>query len=94
MKVKLFRLWLWWLYAAVLLGLIAWVAPQQIEVVLYKLTLVALATVVAYMADRELFKRCPVQIRAVMPKDTFGAARLIARSLIFIGVVLGLTLGL
>ncbi len=45
-----------WLVAAVLLAaLVWWVAPQQLPVSLYKLSLVALAAVAGYWIDRSLF---------------------------------------
>jgi len=45
-----------WVVAAVLLTLLVWLmAPQQVPVTLYKLSLVALAGVVGYWVDRSLF---------------------------------------
>jgi hypothetical protein len=45
-----------WLIAAVLLGALVWcIAPQQLPVSLYKLSLVALAAVAGYWIDRSLF---------------------------------------
>ncbi|TAG44305.1 MAG: hypothetical protein EAZ30_17330 [Betaproteobacteria bacterium] len=45
-----------WLIAAVLLAVLVWcIAPQQLPVSLYKLSLVALAAVAGYWIDRSLF---------------------------------------
>ena len=45
-----------WLIAAVLLAALVWcIAPQQLPVSLYKLSLVALAAVAGYWIDRSLF---------------------------------------
>lgn len=45
-----------WLLAALLLIIsIALIAPQQLPVALYKLSLISLAAVVAYWLDRSLF---------------------------------------
>lgn len=45
-----------WLLAAVLLTIFVWqLAPQQLPVSLYKLSLIALAAVAGYWIDRSLF---------------------------------------
>lgn len=45
-----------WLIAALLLTLLVWfIAPQQVPVSLYKVSLVALAAVAGYWIDRSLF---------------------------------------
>lgn len=49
------RLSIWWLIAIVLLALIYHVAPQQLPVVLYKLSLLSLAGIAGYWLDRHLF---------------------------------------
>jgi len=62
MSLKSIPLWLraprntlWILAAAVLLYLIFKVAPQQLPVALYKVSLIALAMVMGYWVDRALF---------------------------------------
>lgn len=49
------RLSVWWLIAIVFLALIYHVAPQQLPVVLYKLSLLSLAGIAGYWLDRHLF---------------------------------------
>lgn len=45
-----------WLLAAIVLSFaVWWIAPQQLPVSLYKLSLVALAAVAGYWIDRSLF---------------------------------------
>lgn len=45
-----------WLLAAVILSALVWLlAPQQLPVSLYKLSLIALAAVAGYWVDRSLF---------------------------------------
>lgn len=45
----------WLLYALLLLGLVWFMAPQQLPVVVYKLTLLSLAAVGSYWIDRSMF---------------------------------------
>lgn len=49
------RLFGWLIATIILLGLIALMAPQQLPVSLYKLSLVTMAGVVGYWLDRSLF---------------------------------------
>jgi Putative 2/3 transmembrane domain holin len=49
------RMWDWGCVALVLMVLVAFLAPHQLPVSLYKLSLVALAAVVGYWVDRSLF---------------------------------------
>lgn len=84
----------WTLVTVALVLLIWYVAPQQLSVVAYKAALLTLAVVLSYHADRAIFKRVRDRLGPDMPRDAFAAARLISRALIFLGCVLGLTLGL
>lgn len=49
------RLWGWLLITLVLLACVWAIAPQQLPVSLYKLSLVTLAAVVGYWIDRSIF---------------------------------------
>ncbi|NWO05360.1 MAG: hypothetical protein HLX50_06575 [Alteromonadaceae bacterium] len=49
------RLFGWGIVALVLVLALAWLAPQQLPVVAYKLALVTIAVVLAYWLDRALF---------------------------------------
>jgi len=84
-------------WTLITIGLVAaiWVvSPKQLEVVAYKTLLLTLAVVLSYHADRAIFKRVRDRLGPDMPRDIFAAARLLSRALIFLGCVLGLTLGL
>jgi hypothetical protein len=89
---KLPRMWQWYLIAAVLVVVIWLVTPQQVPVVIYKLCMLVIAAVLAFCVDRSLFK---VLQHAVPSSDAiFSAARMIARALVFLAVVIGVTLGI
>jgi len=84
------RLFGWAIVALCLLASLAWLAPQQLPIVAYKLALVTLAVVLAYWLDRALF---PYQ----RPHTLTGWVAVMAscrRALVVLACVLGLTLGL
>ena len=84
-----------WIFITVLLLIgIYLIKPEQLPVVLHKLSLVTLSAPVAYFIDRSLYKRVRDRIDPDMPRDMFSSARLLTRSIIFMAVVLGVTLGL
>lgn len=77
----------WWplLGVALLLGAgVAVVAPANLTVLMYKVLLLVIATLAASLVDRLAF-------RTNARKDEANAN--VARALVFLGVVLGLTLG-
>ena len=98
-----------WLVAAVLLLLIiALVSPQQLPVVVYKLSLISLASVLGYWLDRSLFPKARpgqylkhderLMAEGRWPVQTglhlvFSAA-LIRRALIVAAVCLAVAMGL
>lgn len=89
-KVRLFD---WWIYAAaalVVVGIFAW---DQLQVLAWKVALTSAGVVLAYAADRALFFRT-IRINAEMPTDLFGAARLLARAIVVLAVMVGVTAGL
>lgn len=88
------RMWDWMLATIAAAGMVAGISPQQIQVVAYKVALITLALVLAYWADRSLFRRADERIDGVMPRDILSAARLLSRALIVLAVVLGVTLGI
>lgn len=93
-REKIPRMTDWTIVTVFLVGVIWWVSPQQLPVVAYKTAQLTLAIVISYHADRAIFARVRDRLGPDMPRDSFAAARLIARALIFLGCVLGLTLGL
>lgn len=54
-KVRERRLLTWLISAVILFAVIAVLAPQQLPIVVYKLSLVLLAAVIGYHLDRALF---------------------------------------
>ena len=85
-----------WMLAAILLSALVFeVSPQQMKVVAYKLDLVMLAAFVSYWLDRSIFgETAQPRLTKYDARDTYGAARILCRALIYLGTVLGLTLGL
>ena len=91
---KLPRMWDWILLTVALFVLVWYVAPQQLQIVLYKTLLVSLAAVLTFWIDRSLFARMSDRIESKMKRDIVSAARVLSRALIFLGCVLGMSLGL
>ncbi|MBI4521697.1 MAG: hypothetical protein HY701_12725 [Gemmatimonadetes bacterium] len=87
------RVWTWMLASVLALAVVAWVAPQQVSVLVYKLAQVTFAITVAYWADRTLFRFAPA-IERGMPRDQLSAARVIARALIVLAILVGFTIGI
>ena len=86
------RLARWWLTVGVLLGLVAWIAPQQLGVLIYKLLQVSLGLVVGYMADRVLYRHTtPIDL---LENDHYAAGRLVSRAIIVAAVLVSLCIGL
>lgn len=85
------RMTSWTLITLVLLLVLAAIAPEQLQVVLYKAGLVTLGATLAYWIDRSLFP----DARPHECGDTFAlAAAWLRRALIVLACVIGLTLGL
>jgi hypothetical protein len=93
-KRRMPRLWDWMAATVAAAAAVAVIAPQQFQVVAYKVSLITLALVLAYWADRSLFSQAPDRIERSMPRDALAAARVIARAMIVLAVVLGVTLGI
>lgn len=83
----------WWIGCLIALGFILYRAPQQGEVVVYKLLLLFISVGVSYMVDRSLFRNAP-PIDSSFERDNVSAARLIARAIVSFAVINGITSGL
>jgi hypothetical protein len=68
-------------------------APQQGEIIVYKLLLVFISVPVCYMVDRSLYRNAP-GIDIGHERDNVSAARLIARALVSFAIIYGITSGL
>ncbi|WP_256574217.1 putative holin [Pseudomonas sp. M30-35] len=92
-RSRLPRMTLWTIITLCLLLLLAFVRPEQLQVILYKSLLVTLAAVIGYWIDRSLFPY--VQDR---PHQCIGGIHIVGawlrRALIVLACVLGMTLGL
>lgn len=102
------RLWGWLLAAAVMFLVIAVVSPQQLPVVVYKLSLISLAAVLGYWLDRSLFPKArPGQFQRHVPQlmdigrypvetghHLVFAAVLLRRAIIVAAVCLAVAMGL
>lgn len=85
------RMTLWTVITLCLLVLLAFIRPEQLQVVLYKLLLVTLGAVTAYWLDRALFPNSrPTECATLM---LLGVA-MMRRALIVLAVIIGLTMGL
>lgn len=90
MKIKLFRLWEWFLLTAILLVIVHLIAPANTQVVVHKLSLVTLAAVLGYWLDRRIFYYA-------RPDEVLGDGRRIAeirRAIIIAACIIGVSLGL
>ncbi|MBE8611510.1 hypothetical protein CYG68_03655 [Morganella morganii] len=102
------RLWGWLVTAVILLIVIGVVSPQQLPVVVYKLSLISLAAVLGYWLDRSLFpKSRPGQYQRHEPQlmqdgryptqtgcHLVFAAVLLRRAVIVAAVCLAVAMGL
>lgn len=82
----------WWVAAVGLIVVIGFLAGQQIEVLIYKVAQVCVGLMLAYVADRTLFSNAP-EVTCEM-SGSIGGARLIARAIVALGVLVGITVGL
>lgn len=83
----------WWAGCVLALVFILLRAPQQGEIIVYKLLLVFIAVPVCYMVDRSLYRNAP-GIDVGYERDNVSAARLIARAIVSFAIIYGITSGL
>lgn len=92
-KIKLPRLFGLLVTNAILLAVIYGLAPHQVPVVLYKLTLITLAAYAGYWFDRMLFPYARPDALADMGMVSSFNAAMIRRAVIVCGVMLAIELG-
>lgn len=86
------RMWHWCAITVALMGLVGWLAPHQLEVTLYKLSLVTLAAWIGYWIDRGLF---PYARPHVFIEDGGPAGLMMMRRAVIVGCsMLAVSLGL
>lgn len=91
---KKFRMMEWLIISIIAVIILAFLAPNQSVLTLYKINLCTISAVLAYWIDRSLFKRAEDRIIETSPRDIYSSARLISRSIIFLGCILGVSQGL
>lgn len=91
--MKKIRMLDWLLYALTLTALIAWIAPQQLGVTAYKLSLIALAAVAGYWIDRSAFPYARPDDLAVISNDSRFAYAMQRRAMIMSACIIGVSLG-
>lgn len=84
----------WSAIAIALLAALALTHPAQLGVVLYKSSLVVLASVLGYWIDRSLFPYARPHTQLKTEPSTLAALLMLRRSVIVLACILGLTLGL
>lgn len=96
MKNSLFpRLSGWLLASAILFALIALISPQQLPVVIYKLSLISLAALLGYWLDRSLFPYArPNYFQMDKNEQQLFAAAMLRRAVIVAAVCLAVAMGL
>ena len=92
-KNRLPRMFDWLLATLVLTTLIYILAPQQLPVSLYKLSLIAMAAVVGYWIDRSLFPYARPDNPSIQPYDMIVAAAMLRRAIIVGCAMLAVSLG-
>lgn len=91
--MRLPRLADWVAIAAVLALAIGIIAPHQLPVTLYKLSLVSLSAVVGYWIDRSLFPYARPDCFLVGGRDQVFSAAMIRRAVIVCACIIGVSLG-
>ena len=91
--MKRFRMDEWAVAALVLVALIALIAPQQLGVTAYKLSLLSLSAVAGYLLDTRLFPGARMDAEAITRVPALYAAAMLRRALIVGACILGVSLG-
>lgn len=91
--MKFPRMFDWLLVTLVLIGLIAWLSPQQLTVSLYKLSLITMAAVVGYWIDRSLFPYARPDDLSLSTSVIAQSAAMLRRAIIVGCAMLAVSLG-
>lgn len=91
--VKQIRMLDWLVATVILAAVIVAVAPQQIGVTAYKLSLVCLAAVAGYRLDRSLFPYGRPDDLLMERSDVLVAGAMLRRAIIVAACVIGVSLG-
>lgn len=94
MLKKLPRMTDWILITILLIGLVALLSPQQLPVLLYKLSLITMAAAVGYWIDRSLFPYARPDNPKLNDFDLLIAAAMLRRAMIVGCAMLAVSLGM
>lgn len=83
----------WWVISVAALIWILWTSPENGQVLVYKLAMVTVGLLLAYWADRVMFRHA-LDIDLSMEHDVVGAARMLCRAIVTLAVIHGLTAGI
>lgn len=81
-----------WVLFAITLAVVGFFAAQQIPVLIFKNLQVINAVILAYFADRALFRNV-IGVGESLENSSLGPARILARALVALAVIAGLTIG-
>ncbi|SIS88140.1 putative holin [Neptunomonas antarctica] len=91
-EIRLPRLFFWLLITVALTLAVAYLAPYQLTVTLYKISLVSLAAVLGYWIDRAVFPYArPHQLMS--SKDVAGDCATIRRVILMSAIIIAIALG-
>lgn len=82
----------WWFSVVVTLAIVGFVADQQLEVLTYKVLQVNVGLILWYCADRTMFKNALNLSES--KADLYGGCRLIARAIVGLACIIGVTIGI
>lgn len=81
-----------WVLLVIALAVVGFLAGQQIPVLIFKNLQVINAVILAYFADRTLFRNT-IGVDETLENSSLGPARILARALVALAVIAGLTIG-
>lgn len=89
------RFWMWLVWAIVMIVVAAQFSTAAVSNIPYKLAMVIFAVPLAYLADLALYTFSHSKhLTEDAPRDSVTTARIIARAVVYLATILGLTLGL
>lgn len=81
-----------WVLLVITFAIVTFLAAQQIPVLIFKNLQVVNAVILAYFADRTLFRNT-IPVDEALENSSLGPARILARALVALAVIAGLTIG-
>lgn len=91
-KQQMPRMWLWWIALAAFLGVLIWKYPNQISNAINKNYILTESVIATYFIDRMFFLFTKLKFDENLQDNLLGAARVLSRPIIFLGVCVVLAL--